>query len=136
MLQSPSFIFWLEETPNPKWMPYAKASRLAYFIWDTAPDEALLDSASRGELNTAEGIERVARRMLNDPRARDGVDEFVSEWLRFDRVLSASRERRLYPLFSRELAKSMTEEARRFVSELVWSGGNFMDVFSAQYSFI
>ena len=35
--------------------------------------------------------------MLDDPRAKDGVDEFVSEWLRFDRVMSASRERRLYP---------------------------------------
>jgi hypothetical protein len=136
MLQSPSFIFWLEETPNPKWKPYAKASRLSYFIWDTAPDDALLDSAARGDLNTAEGIERTARRMLDDPKARDGVDEFVSEWLRFDRVMTASRERRLYPLFSRDLAKSMTEEARRFVSDLVWSDRNFMDVFTAKYSFI
>jgi len=51
-------------------------------------------------------------------------------------VLSASRERRLYPLFSRELAKSMTEEARRFVGELVWSGANFMETFTAPYSFI
>ena len=32
---------------EPKWKPYAKASRLAYFIWDTAPDDALLDSAAR-----------------------------------------------------------------------------------------
>ena len=79
MLQSPNFIFWLEGTPNPKWKPYAKASGLAYFIWDTAPDDALLDSAARGDLNTTEGIERVTRRMLDDPRARDGVDEFVSE---------------------------------------------------------
>ena len=115
---------------------YAKASRLSYFIWDTAPDDALLDSAARGELNTPEGVERVARRMLDDPRAKDGVDEFVSEWLRFDRVMTASRERRLYPLFSRELAKSMTEEARRFIGDLVWNDRNFMDAFTAKYSFI
>ena len=57
MLQSPSFIFWLEETPNPKWQPYAKASRLSYFLWDTMPDDALLESAARGELNTPEGVE-------------------------------------------------------------------------------
>jgi hypothetical protein len=87
-------------------------------------------------LNTPEGIERVARRMLDDTRARDGVDEFVSEWLRFDRVMTASRERRLYPLFSRDLAKSMTEEARRFIGDLVWNDRNFMDVFTAKYSFI
>jgi hypothetical protein len=136
MLQSPAFIFWLEETPNAKWRPYARASRLSYFIWDTAPDDTLLDSAARGELNTAEGIEHVARRMLDDPRARDGVDQFVSEWLRFDRVLTASRERRLYPLFNRELAKAMTEEARRFIADLVWNNRNFMDAFTAKHSFI
>jgi hypothetical protein len=136
MLQSPTFIFWLEETPNPKWKPYARASRLAYFIWNTQPDDALLESAAKGELNTAEGIERVTRRMLDDPKAKDGVDEFISEWLRFDRVMTASRERRIYPLFSRDLAKSMTEEAKRFVGDLVWSDRNFMEVYTAKYSFI
>ena len=136
VLQSPTFLFWLEETPNPKWKAYAKASRLSYFLWDTAPDDALLDSAASGELNTAEGTERIARRMLQDARARDGVDEFVSEWLRFDRVMTASRERRLYPLFSRELAKSMTEEARRFLGDLVWNNRSFMDAFTARHSFI
>jgi len=136
MLQSPSFIFRLEATPNPKWRPYAKASGLAYFIWNTAPDDALLDSAARGDLNTPDGIERVTRRMLDDPRARDGVDEFVSEWLRFDRVMSASRERRIYPLFNRELAKAMTEESRRFIADLVWNDRNFMQAFTAEYSFL
>ncbi len=136
MLQSPAFLFRLEETPNSKWRPYARASRLSYFFWDTMPDEALLASAGRGELETPEGVERAARRMLDDPKARDGVDEFVSEWLRFDRVMTASRERRLFPLFSRELARSMTEEARRFVGDLVWSSRNFLDLFTANYSFI
>jgi hypothetical protein len=136
MLQSPAFLFWLEETPNPRWKPYARASRLSYFLWDSTPDEVLLDSAARGELNTPDGIERAARRMLDDPRARDGVNEFVAEWLRFDRALSASRERRLYPLFSRELALAMTEEARRFVGDLVWNDRNFMEAFTAPYSFI
>src|SRR4029077_4606364 len=100
--------------------------------WDTAPDEALLDSAARGDLNTPEGIERVARRMLDDPRAKDGLDEFVSEWMRFDRVMTASRERRIYPLFNRELAKSMTEECRRFIGDLVCNDRNLSAAFTAK----
>jgi hypothetical protein len=136
MLQSPAFIFWLEETPNPKWKAHAKASRLSYFLWNTTPDDALLDSAARGQLDTPEGVERIARRMLDDPRAKDGVDEFVSQWLRFDRVLTSSRERRLYPLFNGELAKAMTEETRRFIGDLVWNDRNFMEAFTAKYSFI
>lgn len=136
MLQSPSFIFWLEQSPNAKWASYAKASRLSYFLWATMPDDALLESAAQGELDTPGGVERVARRMLDDPRAKQGVDEFVAEWLRFDRVMTASRERRLFPLFGRELAKSMTEETRRFIGDLVWNDRNFMDAFTANYSFI
>ena len=136
MLQSPSFVFWLDETPNPKWKPYAQASRLAYFIWNTAPDDTLLDSAARGALNSSAGMERVTRRMLGDPKAREGLDEFVAEWMRFDRVMTASRERRLYPLFSRELARSMTEECRRFIADLVWNDRSFMEAFTAKFSFI
>lgn len=136
MLQSPSFIFWLEDSQNPKWMAYARASRLSYFIWDTQPDDALLESAAKGELSTPEGLERATRRLLSDSKAKGGVEEFISEWLRFDRVMTASRERRIYPLFNRDLAKSMTEEAKRFVGDLVWNDGNFMDVFTAKYSFI
>ena len=136
MLQSPSFIFWLEQSPKPKWSPYAKASRLSYFLWATMPDDDLLQRAGRGELDTPEGVETITRSMLADPRAKAGVDEFVSEWLRFDRVMNTSRERRLFPLFGRELAKSMTEEARRFIGDLVWNDRNFMEAFTANYSFI
>jgi hypothetical protein len=136
MLQSPSFLFWLEDTPNPKLRPYAVASQLSYFLWNSMPDEALLSSAESGELNTREGIEKVARRMLDDPKAREGLDEFVSQWLRFDRVLGAARERRVYPLFNERLAESMAEEARRFIGYIVWNDRDFREVFNGNYTFI
>jgi len=135
MLQSPSFIFWMEQTPNPKWKAYARASYLSYSLWNTTPDNALLDAAAQGGLETAADMERMARRMLDDPRAKDGLDEFVSQWLRFDRALDASRERRLFPLFNHDLAVAMTEEAKRFVGDLVWNDRNFMQVFTAPYGF-
>jgi hypothetical protein len=136
MLQSPNFIFWVEQSPNPKWKPYATAARLAYFIWNTTPDEALLENAAKGELNTADGVEKTVRKMLESPKARDGVDEFVAQWLRFDRVLASARERRVYPLFSQELARAMTEESKRFINDLIWNDRNFMEAFTANYSFI
>lgn len=136
MLQSPSFLFWMEQTSDPKWKPYAIASRLSYFIWDTMPDDALLESAGRGELNTSMQVARVARRMLDDPRARQGLDDFVSQWLRFDRALTAARDQRFFPLFNRDLAAAMTEEARRFVGDLVWNDRNFMEAFTTNYGFV
>ena len=64
------------------------------------PDDALLDTASRGELKNAEDIGRVARRMLDDPRAKQSLDDFVSQWLRFDRALTSARDHRMFPLFN------------------------------------
>jgi hypothetical protein len=136
MLQSPHFLFRLEETSNPKWKPYATASRLSYALWDSMPDAALFESAARGALSTPQDVEAAARRMLDDPRARQSLDEFVSQWMRFDRLLTASKDRRRYPGFNRESAVAMTEEARTFIADLVWNDRNFMDAFAADYSFI
>lgn len=136
MLQSPNFIFRLDESSNPAWKPYATASRLSYSLWDSMPDARLMDAAEQDQLSSRPQIEAVAREMLRDPRAHQALDEYVSEWLRFDRLLSGSRDRRRYPKFSRETAVAMTEEARLFVSDLVWNNRNFMDAFTANYGFV
>ncbi len=136
MLQAPSFLFWMEDSSHPAWKPYATASRLSYSLWNTMPDDELLRCAARGELETTAGVERTARRILDDPRAKPALDEFTSQWLRFDRALAAAREKRSFPLFSRELVESMLEEAKRFVGDLVWNDRNFMDVYSGNYGFV
>jgi len=136
MLQSPNFLFRLDATSNPKWKSYAAASRLSYMLWDSMPDAALMDAAANGDLSTPAGVEKMSRRMLQDPRARQALDEFTSEWLRFDRILTSSRDRRRYPKFSRETAVAMTEEARQFIADLVWSNRNFMEAFTANYGFV
>jgi hypothetical protein len=136
MLQSPHFLFRLDETSNPKWKSYVTASRLSYALWDSMPDPALFESAQKREISTPQGVEAVARRMLGDPRARRALDEFVSQWLRFDRLLTSSKDRRRYPGFTREAAVAMTEEARQFIADLVWNDRNFTEAFTAGYSFI
>lgn len=136
MLQAPSFLFWMEDSPRAEWKPYATASRLSYSLWNTTPDDDLLRRAARGELDSRAGVERAARRMLADPRARPALDEFTSQWLRFDRALATAREKRSFPLFTRELVTSMIEESRLFVSDLVWNDKNFMDVFRVSYGFV
>jgi Protein of unknown function (DUF1592)/Protein of unknown function (DUF1588)/Protein of unknown function (DUF1595)/Protein of unknown function (DUF1587)/Protein of unknown function (DUF1585) len=135
MLQSPNFLFRLDDAVKPEWHAYAAASSLSYALWDSMPDDALLASAARGELDTREGVERAARRMLADPKAKEAVDEFASEWLRFDRALTATKERRAFPNFTPETAIAMTQEARRFVSALVWEGMDFTQLFTAGYGF-
>jgi hypothetical protein len=136
MLQSPNFLFHLEDTKNPAWKPYAAASQLSYALWDTMPDAALFEAAAKGELNTPAEIEVQARRMLKDPRAKQAVDEFAAEWLRFDRALTATKDRSVFREFTPDTLYAMTEEARAFIADLVWNDGNFMDLFSAPYGYM
>jgi hypothetical protein len=136
MLQSPNFLFHLDEASEASLKPYAAASRLSYSLWNTMPDAALLKSAAAGELNTPEGLRAVVQRMLDDPKAKEALDEFASQWLRFDRVITAGKDRRKYPKFSRETAVAMTEEARRFVADLVWEDRDFMELFTSEFGYV
>ncbi len=132
MLQSPKFLFRLEGGSR----VYDVASRLSYFLWDSMPDDELLACAASGELATPPGIEKAVRRMLAEPRAKPALDEFTSEWMRFDLVLNTVKDRAAYPQFTPELAVAMTEESRRLVADAVWNDRNFMDIFQADYAFV
>src|SRR5437879_5548534 len=136
MLQSPSFLFHMEQGPNGEFEYYRAASRLSYFLWDTMPDETLFRLAASGQPHTPEQIEAQTRRMLGDPRAKQSMNEFLAQWLRFDSLRNAIRDRRLFPEFSAELVAAMAEETRRLFGHLVWEDGNFMELFTARYSFV
>jgi hypothetical protein len=136
MLQSSNFLFHLDTTQDPKLKAWATANRLSYALWDSMPDAALFEAAQKGELSTAAGVEKQTRRLLADPRAREALNEFTSQWLRYDRMVIATKDRRKYPLFTRETANSMMEEATAFVSDLVWNNDNFMTLFTADYGHV
>lgn len=136
MLQSPNFLFHVEAGPDGKAVDYDIASRLSYLLWNTMPDEALFAAAEKGELRTPEGRERSARRMLeNQAKARQALDQFFEEWLRFDRVINAVKGRG-FNVFTPELAAAMAEETRTLLHHLVWNDRNFMEALTADYSFL
>jgi hypothetical protein len=88
LLQSPDFMYEIAlpdpgETPGEVRLlrPHEYASRLAHFLWDSPPDEALLSAATANEL--AEPVTRQTHvdRMLGDPRLMRGLEAFYSRWL-------------------------------------------------------
>ena len=136
MLQSPNFLFRVQRQKEQSTTQFEIASRLSYLLWDTMPDDGMLQAASGGEYSTANQIDAQARRMLDDPRARFALDEFLAQWMRFDRVQDATRDRRKFREFNSEVAAAMTEETRQLFRHLVWNDINFMDFFKADYTFI
>jgi hypothetical protein len=129
ILQDPRFLYLVETSPEPLTaaapLPPLDgsqlASRLSYFLWGTLPDEALTQAAARGELDTADGVEAHAWRMLEDPRAEDALLDFYRGWLEWDAVLQMRISPEHYPLWTEDLRPGLLRESETFVLN-VWRG--------------
>ena len=136
MLQSAEFLFIAPGDPRGPHEQFEIASRLSFALWDTLPDRDLFELAASGRLSRMEDIERAARAMLERPSAREALDRFFAQWMRFDRLLDSVKDRNLYRNYSREVAESMTEESLRLFRHLVWNDLDFRGFFSADYTFV
>lgn len=90
MLQSPAFVFRLErELSGPAGKKryldgYELASRLSFFLWDSAPDDELLALADTnsvsGSAAALPALRQQVERLLADPRARRLTRELVRDF--------------------------------------------------------
>ncbi|MFZ9794058.1 MAG: DUF1592 domain-containing protein, partial [Gemmataceae bacterium] len=60
---------------------YELASRLSYFLWSTMPDETLLQLADQGKLSDRDVLAQQTRRMIQDPRSWQFIEQFAEQWL-------------------------------------------------------
>ena len=74
-LTSPEFLYFTGPlagtAPVRELDPFELATRMAYFLWSSPPDDELLAVALRGNLHTSAGIEEQVTRMTRDPRVRE-----------------------------------------------------------------
>ncbi|MCA9032881.1 MAG: DUF1592 domain-containing protein, partial [Planctomycetaceae bacterium] len=64
---------------------YELASRLAFFLWGSLPDETLLELARRGELSLPDVLQSQFHRMMADHKLKRFCDSFPAQWLQLDR---------------------------------------------------
>jgi hypothetical protein len=75
------------------------ASRLARFFWNSIPDDTLLDLAESGELSDPETLRTQIDRMMNDRRSSRFCDNFPSQWLQLDRLITSIPDQKKFPYF-------------------------------------
>ena len=85
MLLSPGFVFLQEpqdgESAARPLNDHELASRLAYFLWSSLPDDELFAIAAKGNLRDASTLRAQVSRMLADPKSRHFVENFAGQWL-------------------------------------------------------
>jgi hypothetical protein len=143
VLFNPGFLFRVEADPNgvPAGTAYRisdleLASRLAFFLWSSIPDDELLDAAIRGELRRTDVLERQARRMLADPRSYNLASNFAGQWLRLRNLESVSPNVRQYPDFDDNLRQAFRQETELFVDSIVRENRSVLDLLKTDYTFL
>lgn len=119
VLTAPEFLFRKEPAGPGGVDDFALASRLAYFLWSSMPDAALIDAAAQGRLRTPEGLRAETERLLSDPRAGAFARNFTGQWLSLREIDFTEPDRKLYPEFDELLKASMLAETRAYFAEIL-----------------
>lgn len=112
------------------------ASRLAFFLWSSIPDEALLKAAEQGRLSDPESLEHEVRRMLSDPRSNTLTTNFVFQWLKIRDMAALEPDPNVYPAFDGALRTALHEEMELFVESVFREDRSLVDLLSANYTFV
>jgi len=115
ILCSPDFLFLQEKAGALDGS--AVASRLSYLLWNSMPDDSLLNAA--GRLGDPEALRAQTERMLADPRSERFIEDFLDQWLMLRDLDSTTPDTKLYPEFEVYLRDSMIAETRGYFREMV-----------------
>lgn len=144
MLISPEVLLVAEMSePDPK-RPgrqrldaYSLASRLSLFLWNAAPDSALLDAAASGELHTEKGRARIVSMMLASPRLETGMRAFFDDMFGFDEFGTLAKDPAVYPFFTGLMVTDAREQTlRTLIEHLLAKKQDYRDLYTTRSTFM
>jgi hypothetical protein len=144
LLEAPQFLFRQEVVePDPdhagayRLDAYSKATRLSFFLWNSAPDPELLAAAEKGDLNSESGLKKQVDRMMASPRVETGVRAFFSDMLAFDGFNTLAKDTTLYPKFtSNVLSDAQEQTLKTIVDHLLVRKADYRDLFTTHKTFL
>ncbi|HXP87275.1 MAG TPA: DUF1592 domain-containing protein [Bryobacteraceae bacterium] len=143
ILASPKFVFRTEIDP-PNAAPGSVhpisdlelASRLAFFLWSSIPDDELLRLAGQGKLKNPAVLDAQVRRMLADPKSQALVTNFAGQWLQLRNVRNVLPNSDEFPDFDDNLRRALLRETELFFSSILREDHDALDLITADYTFL
>jgi mono/diheme cytochrome c family protein len=145
VLAHPDFLFRTEQSPErlPPGTIYriddlALASRLSFFLWNSLPDDTLLQLANDGRLGEPEVLRQQVERMLADPRAASLARNFGAQWLNLTKLPEIAPDPAIFPYASgsADLRGDFVEEITLFMDDVIRGGGSVLDLLSSPYTYV
>jgi hypothetical protein len=141
VLISPNFLFLPEPTPETEGVQrlgnYELATRLAYFLWASMPDDELLALAGEQKLQDDGVLRQQVRRMLADPKAHGFAESFATQWLGIGALGGTTKpDPERFPQFDDQLAADMRSEAVAFVGTVLRKDRSLLDLLDCDYAML
>jgi len=143
LLSAPQFVYRVEVgEPGPdgaerQLTAFELASRLSYYLWNSAPDDALLDAAAAGELSTEEGLGAQVDRLMADPKNRQAARNFFAEWLHLYELDDMGKDPNVFKHFSADLGVSAREETLLLAEHIMYElEEDFRTFFTTRTTFV
>ena len=133
-LATPEFLYLTSRQTNepggespPRISQFELASRLAFFLWASLPDEELMGIAEAENLRQPEILNAQVKRMLRDPRSSRFARHFVDQWVGLERMQSVAH------LTDPALREAMVEEPVALFNEVLGNNRSVMDFIDCNY---
>ncbi|HEX6277724.1 MAG TPA: DUF1592 domain-containing protein, partial [Polyangiaceae bacterium] len=135
MLVSPHFLYRTELGPaGDPLTGYEVASKLSFWLLGTTPSDALLDSAAAGELDSVDGVETVARQMLEQRGAVEVMRDFHGQAFRLDRLESLAKPDA--PEYDEAVAAEAFAASTLFFDHVFETGGGLREILTSSRAFV
>jgi hypothetical protein len=118
-LKSPRFLYTNLDAHNDQ---FSIASRLALGLWDSVPDQQLIDAAARGQLSNPATLKAQADRMVADPRAKAKLKRFFEHWLLIEHAGDLAKDTKRFPGFDPAIVADLRTSLELFVEDVAWNG--------------
>lgn len=141
VLVSPRFLMLVEADQPEAEGPYEidsfeLANRLSFFLWSRPPDETLMETARRGELQNLEVLREQTMRLLADDRSDALVENFCFQWLGLRGLDTYQPDAKVFPEFDEGLRQAMRQELRHLFAAIVRENRPITEVVDASYTFL
>jgi len=114
------------------------ASKLSFFLWNSIPDDELLDLAIKNKLSDPATLDKQVQRMLADPRSKTLASNFVFQWLEMTRLDAIVPDNDVFPYASGRLdpRQDFRTELTLFADSIFREDRSVVDLLRASHTYL
>jgi hypothetical protein len=139
LLSSAEFLYRIELPKGAGKRPldgFELASRLSYFLWSSAPDDALLDAAGKNALGSDAAVQAAVDQMLADGKSARFIESFAGQWLGARKVAAHAVAPDRFPQWTPEVANAAMNEMYMYFQEFLQKELPWTEFLKADVNFV